>query len=51
MIFVGPGASDESNDLVAHAHSSHTAMAISPTSASDIRYAVIGLSPWIKYAA
>jgi hypothetical protein len=45
VIFVVPGARDEPNDLVAHEHPSKTAMAISPTSASDIRYADIGLSP------
>jgi hypothetical protein len=42
VILVVSGAPDESNELVAHAHPSQTAMAISPTSASDIRYAVIG---------
>jgi len=41
------GPRDESNDLVFHVQPSHTAMAISPTKASDIRYAVIGLPPWM----
>jgi len=36
------GARHESNDLGAHEQPSHTAMAINPTSASDIKYAVIG---------
>jgi len=40
-----PGAGDEPNDPDAHAHPSHTAIAISPTSASEIRYAVIGFPP------
>jgi hypothetical protein len=48
VIFVVPRAWGKSNDLIAHEHPSHMAMAISPTSASDIRYAVIELSPWTK---
>ena len=44
VIFFVSGARDESNDLAAHANPSHTAMAISPTSASDIRYVVMEFS-------
>jgi hypothetical protein len=36
------GARDELDDLCTHTNTSHAAMAIRPTSASDIRYAVIG---------
>jgi hypothetical protein len=35
---------NELNDLRAHAHTSHTAIAIGPVSASDIRYAVMPAS-------
>jgi hypothetical protein len=42
LLVVVPGARNELDDLGTHWHSSHTAIAISPISASDIRYAVIG---------
>jgi hypothetical protein len=35
------GARDEPDDLCTHANASHAAMAIRPTNASDIKYAVI----------
>ena len=45
LLVVALGGGDKSDDVGAHRHSSKTAIAISPTSASDIRYAVIGSSP------
>ncbi|MBR1212582.1 hypothetical protein [Bradyrhizobium sp. JYMT SZCCT0180] len=39
-----PGARDELDDFGTHEGSSHSAIAIRPISASDIRYAVIGFS-------
>jgi hypothetical protein len=46
-----PGVWDQLGDVGAHEGSSHSAIATRPTSASEIRYAVIGFSPEIKYAA
>jgi hypothetical protein len=48
---VASGPRDESNDFGAHEKSSEIAMTTRPTSASDIRYAVIGISPKKKRAA
>src|SRR5258708_25805991 len=41
LLALVPGARDEPDDLCTHANASHAAIAIMPTSASDIRYAVI----------
>jgi hypothetical protein len=51
LLIVISAKPDELNDLGAHEHPSHTAIAISPASASDIRYAVIGFSFGMKCAA
>src|SRR5882762_1192056 len=42
LLAIGPGARDKPDDVDAHERSSQTAIAIRPTSASEIRYAVIG---------
>jgi hypothetical protein len=44
LFMIMPGARDELDDYGTHEGSSHTAIAIRPISASDIRYAVIGFS-------
>jgi hypothetical protein len=51
MLAVASRARHELNVLGADQQPSHTAIAINPTSASDIRYAVIGFSLEMKYAA
>jgi hypothetical protein len=48
LFVVVSGTRNKLDDLGTHWHSSHTAIAISPTSASDIRYAVIGSPPGIE---
>jgi hypothetical protein len=44
LLLIVPGPRDELDDVGTHEGSSHTAIAIRPISASDIRYAVIGFS-------
>ena len=48
LLVVVPGTSDELNDLGNHEHSSDIAMTTRPMGASDIRRAVIGISPRIE---
>jgi hypothetical protein len=44
LLVIVPGARDKLDDFGTHEGSSHTAIAIRPINASDIRYAVIGFS-------
>jgi hypothetical protein len=44
LLVIVPGPRDKLDDVGTHWGSSHTAIAIRPISASDIRYAVIGFS-------
>jgi hypothetical protein len=45
---IATGPRDESNDLCAHENPSHTAIAIKPANASDIKYAVMKASDRVK---